>query len=251
MFQHPPVPLVGVSIAINRGEALAHLLVRVIDAPAQRAIPEDPHLTAVQGPRQRANGRPGRHSAASASCSASRPPIDSRLAVHVSTALPLRVLPCDEPATFNLEFCAALPLQSLPAPRPPRCCEHCQSAHCPGPSTVCLTRLLHTSTNSLAPRRAVCRLAIDETVILLHPPLPLVGVSMGMKRGRQQNDSLVRGSVSPGARSPFHTPFFASHSAMVPCPSAAVVQEAPALARCDADAALRSLAADVVLCPIR
>ena len=31
-------------------------------------------------------------------------------------------------------------------------------------------------------------LAVGETVILLHPPLPLVGVSIGMERGRQQND---------------------------------------------------------------
>ena len=31
------------------------------------------------------------------------------------------------------------------------------------------------------------------SVILLHPPLPLVGVSIGMKRGRQQNDSLADG----------------------------------------------------------
>ena len=36
-------------------------------------------------------------------------------------------------------------------------------------------------------------LAIDETVILLHPPLPLVGVSIVMERERQQNDSLVNG----------------------------------------------------------
>ena len=35
--------------------------------------------------------------------------------------------------------------------------------------------------------------APDETVILLHPPLPLVGVSMVMERGCQQNDSLVNG----------------------------------------------------------
>ena len=31
-------------------------------------------------------------------------------------------------------------------------------------------------------------LAVGETVILLHPVLPLVGVSIGMKRGCQQND---------------------------------------------------------------
>ena len=31
--------------------------------------------------------------------------------------------------------------------------------------------------------------ATDETVILLHPPLPLVGISIVMERERQQNDS--------------------------------------------------------------
>ena len=40
---------------------------------------------------------------------------------------------------------------------------------------------------------AVTDLAIDETVILLHHPLPLVGVSIVMERERQQNDSLVNG----------------------------------------------------------
>ena len=34
-------------------------------------------------------------------------------------------------------------------------------------------------------------LAVDETVILLHPPVPLAGVSTVMDRERQQNDSLV------------------------------------------------------------
>ena len=34
-------------------------------------------------------------------------------------------------------------------------------------------------------------LAVGETVILLHPPLPLAGVSIGMERERQQNDSLA------------------------------------------------------------
>ena len=38
------------------------------------------------------------------------------------------------------------------------------------------------------------QVAVDETsVILLHPPLPLVGVSIVMERERQQNDSLVNG----------------------------------------------------------
>ena len=36
-------------------------------------------------------------------------------------------------------------------------------------------------------------LAADETVIPLHPPPPLVGVSIVMERERQQNDSLVIG----------------------------------------------------------
>ena len=36
-------------------------------------------------------------------------------------------------------------------------------------------------------------LAVDETVILLQPPLHLVGVSIVMERERQQNDSLVNG----------------------------------------------------------
>ena len=36
-------------------------------------------------------------------------------------------------------------------------------------------------------------LAVGETVILLHPPLTLVGVSIAMERGRQQNDSLADG----------------------------------------------------------
>ena len=35
--------------------------------------------------------------------------------------------------------------------------------------------------------------AVDETVILLRPPLPLVGVSMQMERGCQHNDSLADG----------------------------------------------------------
>ena len=37
------------------------------------------------------------------------------------------------------------------------------------------------------------RAAVDETVILLHPPLPLAGVSIVMEKERQQNDSLVNG----------------------------------------------------------
>ena len=40
-------------------------------------------------------------------------------------------------------------------------------------------------------RRAA--VAVGETVILLQPPLPLVGVSIAMRRERQQNDSLGDG----------------------------------------------------------
>ena len=37
------------------------------------------------------------------------------------------------------------------------------------------------------------RVAVDETITLLHPPLPLAGVSIVMERGCQSNDSLVNG----------------------------------------------------------
>ena len=37
------------------------------------------------------------------------------------------------------------------------------------------------------------QLAVGETVILLHPPLPVVVFSIVMQRGRQQNDSLAGG----------------------------------------------------------
>ena len=40
------------------------------------------------------------------------------------------------------------------------------------------------------PARPTCK-TIGETVILLHPPLPLAGASIGMERERQQNDSLL------------------------------------------------------------
>ena len=35
--------------------------------------------------------------------------------------------------------------------------------------------------------------AVGETVILLHPPLPLSGVSIRIKRGRHQDDGLADG----------------------------------------------------------
>ena len=54
-------------------------------------------------------------------------------------------------------------------------------------------------------------LAIGETsVILLHPPLPSVGVSIWMARGCQQNDSLVNGyrrtSLQPASLAPLPRP---------------------------------------------
>ena len=43
-------------------------------------------------------------------------------------------------------------------------------------------------------------LAVGETVILLHHPLPVVvGVSVAMERGRQSNDSLAAGSIGTAA----------------------------------------------------
>ena len=36
-------------------------------------------------------------------------------------------------------------------------------------------------------------IAVGETVILLHPSLPLAGVSLGLERECQQNDSLADG----------------------------------------------------------
>ena len=57
-------------------------------------------------------------------------------------------------------------------------------------------------------RHGLARLAIGEVVVLLHLPLPLAGVSIGMERGCQQNDSLADGYprqrrdalfVNPGA----------------------------------------------------
>ena len=38
------------------------------------------------------------------------------------------------------------------------------------------------------------RLAVGETVFLLHHPPPSVGVSIAIERGRQQNDSLADGA---------------------------------------------------------
>ena len=37
------------------------------------------------------------------------------------------------------------------------------------------------------------RVAVGETVILMHPPLPLGGVLIGLKRGCPPNDTLADG----------------------------------------------------------
>ena len=51
-----------------------------------------------------------------------------------------------------------------------------------------------TTTPALRSRPSMhCRLAAGETVILLQPPLPLVGVATGMERGRRRNGSLANG----------------------------------------------------------
>ena len=42
------------------------------------------------------------------------------------------------------------------------------------------------------------QVAAGETVILLHRPLPLAGVSTGMRSGRQQNDSTLADGYFPG-----------------------------------------------------
>ena len=42
--------------------------------------------------------------------------------------------------------------------------------------------------------------AVDQTVILLHPLLPVVGVTIGMERGCQQSDSFRQGLHGPAQR---------------------------------------------------
>ena len=76
----------------------------------------------------------------------------------------------------------------------PRCTWHSPTASpCSAGSTTAPThRRPHAS-------HCPASLAVDETVILLHPPLSLVGVSIVMERERQRNDSLANGQVR-GAR---------------------------------------------------
>ena len=54
---------------------------------------------------------------------------------------------------------------------------------------------LHRSTaaTTIGSQLATLPSAVGETLILLHPPLPSVGVSIRVGRGCQQNDSLADG----------------------------------------------------------
>ena len=51
----------------------------------------------------------------------------------------------------------------------------------------------HIAAEVLTRSEGLASLAVGETVILLHPPLPLVGVSIWMQRECQQNDSFANG----------------------------------------------------------
>ena len=56
-----------------------------------------------------------------------------------------------------------------------------------------------TAERALGSSHPPARLAVDETVVLLHPPLHLSGVSIATERERQQNESLANGQARPGA----------------------------------------------------
>ena len=68
--------------------------------------------------------------------------------------------------------------------------------HTPAPAQVLVVLLLQAGGGTLVtlPAQAIlvarmpASLAVGETALLLHPPLPLVGVSTGMERGCQHND---------------------------------------------------------------
>ena len=88
----------------------------------------------------------------------------------------------------------------------------------PFPNSQCLSLHFHclSVANTVAdrwrwsrPRRCVAprstcsppQVAVDQTLILLHPPLPLVGASTVMERKCQQNDSLANGEPQGWSRS--------------------------------------------------
>ena len=62
-----------------------------------------------------------------------------------------------------------------------------------GAAELCLVGRDPKSSDGQRAYQLQAEIAVGETVILLHPPLPLVGVSIAMKRERQQNDSLADG----------------------------------------------------------
>ena len=69
-------------------------------------------------------------------------------------------------------------------------------AGCPSPERATApgrSRRQNRRSRSTAWRASPDRLAVGETVVVLHPPLPLVGVSIMMKRRCQQNDNLADG----------------------------------------------------------
>ena len=79
-------------------------------------------------------------------------------------------------------------------------CAQGSQAALQGGALTCST--VGRSAVSRSPTSSPSNLAVDESsVILLQPPLPLVGVSIVMERERQQNDSLVRGWANPSRRS--------------------------------------------------
>ena len=105
-------------------------------------------------------------------------------------------LPCQLPPAL----CRLPPAACCLPPRPKRLANHLQpgaQARRADAGPVCLLDQEGAARGELVPRDAVQHAglvaAVDETVILLHPPLPLVGVSIVMERERQQNDSLVNG----------------------------------------------------------
>ena len=73
---------------------------------------------------------------------------------------------------------------------------------CPLASTACTWSCTTRPTSLLLDTKASdqtssdsAEVAVGETVILLHPLLPSAGVSIGMEKERQQNDSLANGYV--------------------------------------------------------
>ena len=81
--------------------------------------------------------------------------------------------------------------------------------------------------NAAPTRQGGPSLAVDETVILLHPPLPLAGVSIVMERERQHDDSLVNGGPSPHSSAEIAIVSFVASSDLRSVATAAVECDAP------------------------